>query len=47
MRIHCDKNLLKVNGEVAPMLNQVPCHEAILGDVGIAPHILDLSTRRR
>jgi len=29
------------------VLNKGPCHQDILGSGGIAPHILDLSTRWR
>jgi len=35
------------NGKVVHVLNEVPCHEDIWGSGGIAPLILNLSTRCR
>jgi len=42
-----DCSFVAGKGKVAPVLNQVPRHEDIGESGGIAPHILDLSTRWR
>jgi hypothetical protein len=43
MNLSC--NLCK--GNVAPVLNKAPHHEAVWGSASIAPHILSLDTRWR
>jgi hypothetical protein len=39
--------MVKVKGKVVPVLNKASHHEDVLGDGGIAPHLLDLGTRKR
>jgi len=35
------------NGKVVPVLTYTPYHENVWGSEGIAPHKLNISTRRR
>jgi len=37
----------KDEGKIVPLLNQVPRHEHVLGNGGIAPRVLDRGTRWR